>query len=232
MKKRYFIFIILLLIYKLNAQTTFPVNGAPYVTHTIYAFTNCTLHVDARNFLAGATLVVKDGSILDAGTSVIIPEGSLVKDLKGKHIYPAFIDLYSEYGMPEAKSNQRAYSFPQMETNFKGAYGWNQAIRSDVDANKIFINNAKQADEYRKSGFALVLTSQKDGIVRGSGTLVALSDKKENENIIKDKAAAFYSFKKGSSTQEYPSSLMGSIALLRQTFYDAKWYKEQKEQTE
>ena len=232
MKKRYFIFIILLLIYKLNAQTTFPVNGAPYVTHTIYAFTNCTLHVDARNFLVGATLVVKDGVIIDAGTSVKIPEGSLVKDLKGKHIYPAFIDLYSEYGMPEAKSNQRAYSFPQMETNFKGAYGWNQAIRSDVDANKIFINNAKQAEEYRKSGFALVLTSQKDGIVRGSGALVSLSDKKENENIIKDKAAAFYSFKKGSSSQEYPSSLMGSIALLRQTFYDAKWYKEQKEQTE
>jgi imidazolonepropionase-like amidohydrolase len=226
------IFLLLSFIFKLSAQTTFPVNGAPYITHTTYAFTNCNLHVDARNYLAGATLLIKDGMILEAGNAIKIPEGSIVKDLKGKHIYPAFIDLYSEYGMPDAKTNQRNYSIPQMESNFKGAYGWNQAIRSDIEADKIFTNNPKQANEYRKSGFAVVLTSQKDGIVRGSGVLVTLGNNKENENIIKDKAAAFYSFKKGSSTQEYPSSLMGSIALLRQTYYDAKWYKELKDKKE
>lgn len=43
--------------------------------------------------------------------------------------------------------------------------------------------------------------------------------------IIKDKASAHYSFSKGTSTQNYPSSLMGSIALLRQTYLDGKWYK-------
>jgi hypothetical protein len=42
---------------------------------------------------------------------------------------------------------------------------------------------------------------------------------------MKPDAAACYSFNKGSSTQDYPSSLMGSIALLRQTYYDALWYK-------
>ena len=31
---------------------------------------------------------------------------------------------------------------------------------------------------------------------------------------------------KGSTRQRYPSSLMGSTALLRQTYYDAKWYKD------
>ena len=43
--------------------------------------------------------------------------------------------------------------------------------------------------------------------------------------MLKDKAAAFYSFNKGSSTQDYPTSLMGSIALIRQTYLDAQWYK-------
>ena len=32
------------------------------------------------------------------------------------------------------------------------------------------------------------------------------------------------SFKKGTSRQAYPSSQMGAIALLRQTYYDAQWY--------
>ena len=232
MKKIIFIFILFVAFNKSFAQTTFPVNGAPYITHTVYAFTNCTLHVDARTVIANATFLIKDGIIIETGTGINIPDGAQVKDLKGKHIYPAFIDLYSEYGMPDVKITQRNYSYPQMESNIKGAFGWNQAIRSDVEAHKLFSNNTKQADEYRKAGFAVVLTSQKDGIVRGSGTLVTLANRKENETVIKDKAAAFYSFKKGSSTQEYPSSLMGSIALLRQTYYDAKWYKEQKDNKE
>ena len=76
----------------------------------------------------------------------------------------------------------------------------------------------------RKQGFATVLTSSKDGIVRGSGALVFLANAKENESILKDKAAGFYSFNKGTSPQDYPESLMGAVALLRQTYYDAIWY--------
>ena len=41
--------------------------------------------------------------------------------------------------------------------------------------------------------------------------------------ILTDRAAAGFSFNKGTSTQDYPGSLMGSIALLRQTYLDADW---------
>src|SRR5690606_10029373 len=58
---------------------------------------------------------------------------------------------------------------------------------------------------------------------RGTATLVTLADKRENEVILLDKAAAALSFEKGSSPQDYPNSLMGSIALLRQTYLDAQW---------
>ena len=60
--------------------------------------------------------------------------------------------------------------------------------------------------------------------MRGSGTLVALHDN-ELKAVIKSQVSAHYSFEKGSSKQEFPNSLMGSIALLRQTYYDAQWYK-------
>jgi hypothetical protein len=42
--------------------------------------------------------------------------------------------------------------------------------------------------------------------------------------VMKEKVSSHYSFLKGSSTQDYPSSQMGSIALIRQTLYDADWY--------
>ena len=212
--------------YGLVSQSTFPNNGAPNTIHTLYAFTNCTLHVDADVTIVNATLFVKDGIIVNSGEKLVSTKDAITVDLKGKHIYPAFIDLYSDYGMPEVKRTDNA------DAPKKGAFGWNQAIKSEVEAQKLFLHNQQKADELRKLGFGAVLTVQKDGIVRGSGALVNLVNAKENESIIKDRAAAFYSFNKGSSPQDYPSSLMGAIALLRQTYYDAIWYKANATKTE
>ena len=218
----------------LVAQTqTFPLNGAPNNIHSYYAFKNCTLHIDESTTINNATLIIKDGLVVEAAEKANIPANAVVYDLKGKHIYPSFIEMFSDYGMSEVKATPRSFGPPQMESNIKGAYGWNQAIKADNDAYKTFTNNDAKADELRKLGFGLVLTSNKDGIVRGSGAVVLLNtQKKENEIIVKDRAAAFYSFNKGSSTQDYPSSLMGAIALLRQTYLDAQWYATNKTKTE
>ncbi|MES2512510.1 MAG: amidohydrolase family protein [Bacteroidota bacterium] len=210
----------------LTGQTTFPNNGAPYNIHTLYVFTNCTLHVDADVTIMNASLFVQDGKIVNVGEKLVSSKDAITIDLKGKHVYPAFIELYSDYGMPEVKRVDNS------DASKKGAFGWNQAIRSETDAYKLFLHNQQKADELRKLGFGSVLTVQKDGIVRGSGALVNLCNSKENESIIKDRAAGFYSFNKGSSPQDYPSSLMGGVALLRQTYYDAAWYKTNVTKTE
>jgi imidazolonepropionase-like amidohydrolase len=68
------------------------------------------------------------------------------------------------------------------------------------------------------------LTHRQDGIARGSGALVALADKSAHEVIIKPLAASHLSLSKGTSSQNYPGSQMGAIALLKQTFHDGKWY--------
>ncbi len=210
----------------MQAQSTFPTNGAPFITHSLYAFKNATIHVDETVELKNATLLVQDNQIVNVGEGLAIPANAIIYDLKGKHIYSSFIDLYSDYGVNVKPSHRgERGGGPQMESNIKGAFGWNQAIKADFEAHKVFVNNKEQADDLKKLGFGVVLTSSKDGIVRGSGALVHLSNVKENESIYKDKAAAFYSFNKGTSTQDYPSSLTGAIALLRQTYLDALWYK-------
>ncbi len=213
-------------------QITFPTNGAPNLQDHYYVLKNATVHIDAESSLQNATVLVYKNKIVEVGLSLVIPANAITVDLKGKHIYPSFIDLYSSYGMPEVKRAQGRDFGPQMTSAVKGAYGWNQAIRADVEAYKLFANDPKSADELRRLGFGAILTSQKDGIVRGSGLAVALSDEAEQLNILKDKAAAFYAFNKGISTQDYPSSLMGSIALLRQTYYDAQWYAASTEKKE
>ncbi len=213
------------------AQETFPVNGVYNKNHLVYAFINVKIVADPETTIEKGILLVKDGLIIGVGEQLQIPKGSVVYDLKGKTIYPSLIDIYSTYGVPEAKVGPRGAG-PQMESNTKGAYGWNQAIKPELEAYKIFSNNDKSADELRKQGFGTVLAFHKDGIVRGSAALVSLGSGRENELVLKDKAASMLSFDKGTSTQDYPSSLMGAIALLRQTYLDARWYKDDKTKKE
>src|SRR3546814_11424141 len=59
---------------------------------------------------------------------------------------------------------------------------------------------------------------------RGSSVVATLADARENEVIIVPDAGAHYSFSKGTAKTSYPTSLMGTIALLRQTYYDSQWY--------
>jgi imidazolonepropionase-like amidohydrolase len=204
-------------------ETTFKTNGPDDYREGLHAFIHATLYKDYKTKIDSAILVIKSGKVIDVGKGIAIPEGAVIHDLKGKFIYPSFIDIYSDYGMPAlTKTNSES---PQYETNTKGAYNWNQAIKSDFEAYKNFQVNDARADEMRKIGFGTVLAHRKDGIARGTGTVVTLSTDRENKVIIKESASANYSFNKGSSSQAYPESLMGAIALLRQTYLDAQWYK-------
>lgn len=209
------------------AQETFPVNGVADPRDQSYALTHATVYQDARTVIQDATILVRKGKIVAVGSNLSVPADAVEIDCKGKFIYPSFIDAYSDYGIP---APQRTSVFnwnapAQLLSNQKGAYGWNQAIRSDVVGARLFQADPTKARQLRELGFGAVLTHQKDGIVRGTGTVVSLADQKENMVMLKEKASAHYSFSKGTSSQTYPSSLMGSIALLRQTYIDAAWYR-------
>ncbi len=213
----------------LFAQPTFPVNGVADQRESLYAFKNATIVQDAQHLIPNATLLVRKDKIVAVGSSVVVPADAIVIDCSGKFIYPSFIDLYADYGtaspQQQGGGGRGSYLNVQLNSNAKGAFGWNQAIKSDVNASAIFVVDDAKAKALREAGFGAVLTHQKDGIARGTGTFVSLANTKENFAIIKEKASAHYSFNKGTSQQSYPSSMMGSIALLRQTYYDARWYK-------
>ncbi|GAB3899557.1 amidohydrolase family protein [Larkinella knui] len=209
------------------SQVTFPRNGVYDERPGLYAFTNATIVVDPKTTLEGATLLIRNGRIEAVGKTVSIPAGAVVADLKGQRIYPALVDIDSDYGMPAIQRNAPGggRGTPQYDSNKKGAFNWNQAIQPETDAGTVFKANVAQANELRKLGFGAVVTHQHDGIARGNSALVTLADDRENNVLIRDRVSAHYSFSKGTSTQTYPNSPMGAVALLRQTYYDADWYK-------
>ena len=209
------------------AQETFPVNGVRDLRSGSYAFTNATIIQNASTKIEKATLVIKQGKIVAVGVGVEIPKDAVVVDCNGKYIYPSFVDPLTDYGAGTPKRTNAGFNFGapgQFLSNKPGAYNWNQAVKPEINTVEAFTLDEAVAATYRNNGFGTVLTHVKDGIVRGTGAVVTLAGTNENNTILKSKAAQVFSFDKGTSTQSYPSSLMGSIALIRQTYLDAKWY--------
>ncbi len=217
-----------------HAQTGFTGNGIADPRNGTVVFTNATIVKDPKTTLTNATMVVKDGKIMAIGTGLPVPQGAQLIDCQGKFIYPSFIDMYADYGMP-APPPGRPFSWtapPPPIAPQKGNLGWNAAIKPEQHAIQLFTTDETKAKQLRDAGFGTVLTHMKDGIVRGTGSIVTLANKKENYITLRERASMHYSFSKGSSPSPYPSSQMGSVALLRQTFLDAQWYKKGNEKNE
>lgn len=224
MRRLTLIVLLIVLSSLLKAQQT-PTIGLSDSRPDFYAFTNSRIYIDYQTVIDDAVLIIKDGRVVNAGKDIKIPSEAKIIDLSGKTIYPSFIDMYTSYGMPDVEKPKSSQLQPdQYYSSEKIAGNWNEAIRSTYHAVEEFSVDKKASEQLRQSGFGTVVAFKPDGIARGTSALVSLIDKGENKAVLSSKIAAHYSFDKGSSKQNYPASLMGSIALLRQTYYDAQYY--------
>lgn len=227
MKKSYLLLLLFFCSLSAFSQEYFPKNdGVKTESHTITAFTNAKIYVTPTQVIENGTLLIQDGKVLRTGTNVSIPKNATVVDLTGKSIYPSFIDPYSDFGIKKPKRNPGSWrSAPQYDAQREGYY-WNDHIRPDTNPLEKFAFDNKKATDLLKAGFGAVNTHMHDGIVRGNGMLIALNSNADNSlRILDNRSAQYLSYQKSNtSKQSYPTSLMGSMALIRQMYHDADWY--------
>lgn len=208
------------------AQDYFPKNdGVTSKDNNYTAFTNAKIYVTPTQIIDGGTLLIQNGKVVQAGKTVTLPKNTVMVDLTGKSIYPSFVDAYSDFGVAKPKRADRNGRSAQYDTKREGFY-WNDHIMPENNAISTFKYNEKKAKDLREAGFGTVNTHIHDGIARGTGVLVALNGQgNDADRILDDRSGHHFSMSKGiASNQAYPSSLMGSMALLRQMYYDADWY--------
>lgn len=208
------------------AQTT-PELGIRDKTPNLVALINATVTTEPGKTVPQATVLIREGKIEAVRTNASVPAGYQTVDLKGYHIYPGFIDPYTQYGIPQAAADE-GFSFgrrPMYENARRGGNAANDAIHAQQRWVTEFKPDSKAANELLKAGFTSVQSARQDGIFRGTAFVASLAQGLPNDVILKTDAQHFLSFSKGSSKQSYPSSLMGSVALIRQTLSDANWYQ-------
>jgi len=196
------------------AGQTEPVIGLHGHTPRTFALTNARIVTGPGAVLEGATLVVREGCIEQVGTAVAIPADAVVRDMSGKTLYPGFIDLYTDYGMAAGATDGKT-----------GAAHWNPCVLAQRRASTLLARDPGAAEDLRKAGFCAAVTFPKDGIFKGTGVLVLLDQKPPHQVILAEDVAQAMSLWHRDGRQ-YPVSLMGAVALVRQTLLDTRWYEE------
>ncbi len=236
------LFLFIVTSFLVEAQTS-PAVGLRDNTPAVHALTNGRIVVSPGNVIENGTVVIRDGVIEAVGSNLSPPDDARVWDMSGRTLYAGFIDLYSDIGIPDPEEDRerrnidvllrqvpaqfRSFLAAQIaaEETPEGALYWNPQVRSYIDAAMIFKPDEKKASGLRSQGFTNALVAPKDGIFRGSSAFVSLDKGDGNDLIIQDNVTQNMSFDRSNRLGgRYPTSLMGSIALIRQALSDSDWY--------
>lgn len=202
-----------------------PVEGIHQNTPTVHAFTNAHIIVAPGKVVEKGTLVVRDGIITAVGANASVPADAHVWDLNGLTLYAGLIDSYSDIGMPKKpQGGQDQNQGGQKPQETRGVKHWNDYVLSSQNAEELFLPDVKAADKLRTMGFTAALVVPQKGIFRGESALFNLGDGTPNQLLIRHRFAHHITFET-SQSDNYPNSLMGTIALIRQTLLDAQWYR-------
>ncbi|WP_405247072.1 amidohydrolase family protein [Cellulophaga sp. Asnod2-G02] len=217
----------------LFAQDYFPKNdGVKSKNNNYTAFTNAKIFVTPTQIIENGTLLIQNGKVVQAGKTVSIPKNTVTIDLSGKSIYPSFIDVYSDFGVEKPKRPSRRGRTAEYEPSREGFY-WNDHIMPETNSIAAFKYDSKKAKGLLEAGFGVVNSHLQDGIARGTGVLIALNTEGSDANrVLDDRSAQYFSFERSViKNQSYPTSLMGTTALLRQMYSDMNWYAQGKSDT-
>lgn len=192
------------------------------------ALINATVVVAPGQRLQDATVVLKDGYIANVAAGRHIPDGAQVVDLTGRWIYPGFVDPYSDFGLAAVSYQHTDIAPPVYQGTQAGAGATNDAIHAAMDWSRHVAaeRDDQAAQAYWQNGFTTVQSAQLDGIFQGRSVALSVGPGTAQDVVYQARNRQFMSLDKGSSQQLYPTSLMGTLALIRQTLSDAQWYRQ------
>lgn len=189
--------------------------GAP---HRVHALVGASVVPRPGTRLEHATVVIRDGLIEAVGEGVIPPADARVWDATGLTVYPGLIEPYLPLSEPADGAGEVA-SAPG------GARHENPAVRADVRVAERLALDADRLRALRRAGFTAALVAPTEGLLRGTSALVALGDGPPRAQVLQADVAQHLTFQPARRERyAYPASLMGGVALVRQTLLDAEHY--------
>ncbi|MBL9133752.1 MAG: hypothetical protein JNG86_21255, partial [Verrucomicrobiaceae bacterium] len=209
-----------------------------------HALTNARIVVKPGTVIEKGTVVLRDGRIVAVGEKIAIPDDARVHDLDGATVYAGFIDAHvsfakstrevpSEGGPPvneDVLTSGAAAPFLGVNSA-AGGPGAKSVITPERRMAREHAPSQKSLEALRNEGFTAANVVPDAGVIRGTSTFVTLASSDPDVAILRPDTFQHVSIdspRTGGDEEEdnkpraYPASLMGVIAVVRQTFLDAR----------
>lgn len=197
-----------------QATRTEPVSGMRDNGTGFHALVNARVVTAPGQVLDGATVVIRDGLIQQVGRGVDAPAGARVWDLAGLSVYPGFVDAHADLGMDDVPQGGDV-----------GPTHWNPQVRAWFSTTSNLQDDAVRRAALRSQGFGTALVVPKQGIFRGTASVVNLGEAGVRDRILRPDVVHSVGLERSLELgNTYPNSPMGVAALIKQTFMDADWY--------
>ncbi|MBX7187548.1 MAG: amidohydrolase family protein [Vicinamibacteria bacterium] len=181
-----------------------------------YAITKAKVITVSGAVIDNATVVLRDGVVVDVGPSVTIPKDARVIDGTGLTLTPGLIDAYSGAGMPAAR--------PAGGGAGGGAAAAAPAPNPIAPASNIYERvRAADALKARDSGITTIVPVPREGLVFGAAAVMNLVGERPEGMVVKQNIALAASLT--TLGQRYPGSLMGTMAFFRQALMDGAYHR-------
>ena len=196
-----------------QATRTQPVTGIRDNGTGYHALVGARVVTGPGQVMENATIVIRDGLIQSVGRGQA-PAGARVWDMTGLTVYPGFIDAHADLGMDAVP-----------EGGDVGPTHWNPQVRAWFSTTSNLQDDEDRRSALRSQGFGTALAVPKQGIFRGTASVVGLGEEGVRERVLRRDIAQSIGFQRSFQLGgSYPNSAMGVIALMKQTWMDTEWY--------
>jgi len=206
--------------------------------------------------LTGGRVITAPGRAIDRGVVVVrggvieavgaegkttIPADARVFDVSGKVVHAAFVDPYVPADRlagkkPRGPAEEEEPAEERTPSAPRGPRGPAEHPLASMRAAERVIDTLvvrdRVSESYRRMGFAVVAAVPQTGILRGRAAVVSLADGPISGRILDPESAQIVSLEPerfdfaSFGRAGYPTSKMGAVALVRQSFLDARWWRD------
>jgi imidazolonepropionase-like amidohydrolase len=201
--------------------------AAEPAVRSVYAVRDAKIYTVSGPVIARGTIVIRNGLIDAVGANVQVPPEATIVDGNGLTVYPGLIDSFTDTGLPVAAT-------PAVPAGQRGATPQQRAPQNTHEAifqtplgltpDRVLAEQVRPAgknvEAYRSIGITSALVVSRDGLLTGQSVLINTG----SENIVVKAPIALH-INPAPVRAGYPSTLMGALAVLRQSFSNADWYR-------
>ncbi len=210
---------------------------------SVHALTGARIVVKPGTVIDSGTIVIRDGLIEAVGANIPVPPDARVWDLRSNVVYAGFIDANLVVGgtnapvsttafepvadaaaLTSGAGNYQFFGTPNADPRATGPGAELAGIAPERRVSATFAPPAKALQDMREIGFTSANVVPARGILRGTGAFASLSGENPNAAVIRPDVFQHVAFETAGGQGVFPASLMGVIAAIRQSFFDARHY--------